>query len=432
MSTDKDMFIINKIFPNAKDIFTISGKPISEIKNDCLFVFDTNSLIIPYTTSSQSLDEIKRVYTKIIQENRLFIPGQVAREFARTRPDKIKEVFQQLTRNRSKIQQLSIGKYPLLSGLKEYDELFVKQEEINAKLKEYTKQLGSIIDHVKGWFWNDPVSSLYTSLFKDDVVVDLEFDESKLKTDLDYRYEKKIAPGYEDRSKGDGGIGDLLIWYTILDLAEKHKKSIIFVSGDKKKDWFYQTENQALYPKFELITEFRSKAPGELFSIIKLSEFLELFDASEEVVEEVESEENYININYFYSTREENYVSHIHDWIIKNITGFNVLTHESGFPEILLVENTGVRKIAAEIVIWREISPFLMSLNYSLQKFIPMAVENNYNKLIIFVIVKPMLIMPSVIDEIKNLLQNFESDELEIEIILGRIVESNFVVTVVI
>jgi hypothetical protein len=129
---------------------------------------------------------------------------------------------------------------------------------------------------------------------------------------------------------------------------------------------------------------------------------------------------------------EENYVSHIHDWIIKNIRGFNVLTYESGFPEIVLVENNGVKRIAAEIIIWREISPFLMSLNNSLQKFIPMAVENNYNKLIIFVIVKPMLIMPSVIDEIKNFKQNFESDELEIEIILGRIVESNFEVTVVI
>jgi len=259
MSSDKDIFIINKIFPNAKDIFAVSGRPTSEIKNDCLFVFDTNSLILPYTTSSESLDEIKKVYTKIINEKRLFIPGQVAREFARIRPEKIKEVFQQLTKSRNSIPLLGIGKYPLLNGIKEYDDLFEKESELNALVKNYAKQLGKIIEHVKEWSWNDPVSQLYKSLFNDEVIYDIELDEEKIKEQLDYRYENKIPPGYEDKNKGDSGVGDLLIWFTILELAEKHKKDIVFISGDEKKDWFYQVDKQSLYPKFELVTEFRTK-----------------------------------------------------------------------------------------------------------------------------------------------------------------------------
>lgn len=291
MSSDKDMFIINKIFPNAKDIFTVSGRPTSEIKNDCLFVFDTNSLILPYTTSSESLDEIKKVYAKIIQEKRLFIPGQVAREFARIRPEKIKEVFQQLTKSRNSIPVLRIGKYPLLDGIKEYDDLFAKEKEINSLVKDYAKQLGKVIDHVKEWSWNDPVSQLYKSLFNDEVIYDIELDEEKIKEQLNYRYENKIPPGYEDRNKGDGGIGDLLIWFTILDLAEKNKKDIVFISGDEKKDWFYQVDKQNLYPKFELTAEFRCKAPDKTFSIIKLSELLELYGADENIVKELEEQE---------------------------------------------------------------------------------------------------------------------------------------------
>ncbi|WP_343659917.1 PIN domain-containing protein [Chryseobacterium sp.] len=311
MSSGKDMFIINKIFPNAKDIFAVSGRPISEIKNDCLFVFDTNSLILPYTTSSESLDEIKKVYTKIINEKRFFIPGQVAREFARIRPEKIKEVFQQLTKSRNSIPALGIGKYPLLEGIKDYDELSKKEKEINSLVKDYAKQLGKLIEHVKEWSWNDPVSQLYKSLFNDDVIYDIELDEEKIKEQLDYRYENKIPPGYEDRNKDDGGIGDLLIWFTILELAEKYKKDIVFISGDEKKDWFYQVDKQSLYPKFELITEFRGKAPDRTFSIIKLSELLELYGVNEKVIKELEEQEVVKIFEY-----GNNVVDAVKNWIL--------------------------------------------------------------------------------------------------------------------
>lgn len=66
-------------------------KSVEQVKNKCLFVLDTNALLLPYTTSSKSIDEIKKVYAKLIKEKRLFIPGQVAREFAKNRPEKIKD-----------------------------------------------------------------------------------------------------------------------------------------------------------------------------------------------------------------------------------------------------------------------------------------------------------------------------------------------------
>ncbi|MFL9835831.1 PIN domain-containing protein [Chryseobacterium terrae] len=430
MSGDKDMFIINKIFPNAKDIFTVSGRPISEIKNDCLFVFDTNSLILPYTTSSESLDELKKVYTKIIQEKRFFIPGQVAREFARIRPEKIKEVFQQLTKSRNSIPVLGIGKYPLLNGITEYDELFDKEKEINSLVKEYSKQLGKVIEHVKEWSWNDPVSQLYKSLFNDEVIYDIELNEEKIKKELDYRYENKIPPGYEDKNKGDGGIGDLLIWFTILELAEKNKKDIVFISGDEKKDWFYQVDKQSLYPKFELTAEFRGKAPGKTFSIIKLSELLELFGADEKVIEEVESEEN--TINYFYSAHEEKSTSYIDDWIIKNIKGFHILRYEGGFPEIVLVDSENIdKRIAVEIMNFREVSVFLSNLTSFLENNISKAIEDDCSKLIIFVVVKPQLIA-NVSGALKKIKQNFKSDELEIEFIFGRVINNSFTTILVV
>jgi hypothetical protein len=38
------------------------------------------------------------------------------------------------------------------------------------------------------------------------------------------RYKNKVPPGYKDASKDDGGIGDFLIWKTLLLLGEREKK----------------------------------------------------------------------------------------------------------------------------------------------------------------------------------------------------------------
>ena len=80
-----DIFVMNFVYPDATELFTFRLKPIEEIEGDCIFVLDTNALLVPYATSQESLDVIKPTYERLIGENRLFIPGQVAREFVKNR-----------------------------------------------------------------------------------------------------------------------------------------------------------------------------------------------------------------------------------------------------------------------------------------------------------------------------------------------------------
>ena len=110
-----DVFINKSIYPDAEEIFRMELQPIEEIKDDCVFVVDTNVLLVPYIASSESLEQIRVVYSTLIQAQRLVIPGQVAREFARNRPEKIKDLFQQLNEEKSKIHKLDTGRYPLLA-----------------------------------------------------------------------------------------------------------------------------------------------------------------------------------------------------------------------------------------------------------------------------------------------------------------------------
>jgi predicted transcriptional regulator with HTH domain len=186
---------------------------------------------------------------------------------------------------------LGLGNYPLLDSVNEYQKAHELEKQLNDSIREYNSTIAKILDVIGDWYWNDPVSELYGDLFAVDVVLDPAFNNEEIKERLDKDIFYKLPPGYKDARKDDEGIGDLLIWQTILEVAKTHKKSVIFVSLDKKPDWWSQSEGRPLYPRYELIDEFRRASQGNSFHIIKFSSFLNLYGATEEVVEEVRKEE---------------------------------------------------------------------------------------------------------------------------------------------
>ncbi len=288
---DFDIFIANSVYPDATKIFDFTVSSIEEIKKDCIFVIDTNALLLPYTTSSDSLKEIKKVYEQLIKENRLIIPGQVAREFAKNRPEKLKQIFQTLNSKQSKLPTITLGDYPLLKELSEYTTLKETEKQINDLIKDYRKKILEVRDQVKNWNWDDPISIAYKDIFKGNIIYDFKIDKEKIRNDLSWRYLHNIPPGYKDEiTKEDEGIGDLLIWFTILEIGKK-EKNVIFVSADEKNDWRYKSDNDTLYPRFELITEFQRESKNKSFHIIKLAELLKLFNVDEKITKEIESKE---------------------------------------------------------------------------------------------------------------------------------------------
>ncbi|MBP7999231.1 MAG: DUF4935 domain-containing protein [Chloroflexi bacterium] len=285
-----DIFIANRIYPDAQGLFAIKIKAIESIKSTCLIVVDTNVLLLPYSTGPESIQRIGDTYRQLVELGQLIVPGQVAREFAKNRATKLTELFQQIVR-KGNVSDLQKGKYPLLESVKEYQDLLKIEQEIDKKLVDYRKALGRLKDHIRAWAWDDPVSLLYSELFNENVVFDPDFDQKQILQDLNLRQKHKIPPGFKDADKDDRGVGDILIWYTILKLGQERKSNVLFVTGDEKTDWFYQSEKQALYPRFELIDEFRRESGGYSFYIASFSEFLKLYGASSAVVQEVRQQE---------------------------------------------------------------------------------------------------------------------------------------------
>ncbi|MCY0997918.1 PIN domain-containing protein [Myxococcus sp. MISCRS1] len=288
-SPGSEMLILNSVYRHPESIFSFRPRPLQEIKPSAIVVLDTNVLLVPFKTGKDSLVQIRKVYEALISEKRLVIPGQVAREFARNRSDRLKELYQQINRRRLVLPEAA---YPLLENSPQYREMKRLEVDLLVKLREHAQAVDLLLEEIKGWHWNDPVSALYQDLFGAGVVLESSNrSEREVAVEVERRYAHDLPPGYKDKNKADRGVGDYLIWSTILEVGRARGVDTIFVSADRKSDWWIQSEGSPLYPRFELIEEYRHATDGKNIHIIDFATLLRMFGATKEVVAEVQSKE---------------------------------------------------------------------------------------------------------------------------------------------
>ncbi|SUU24462.1 PIN domain-containing protein [Acinetobacter haemolyticus] len=287
-----NFFTLKDIYPESSTALFFELKKIDEIKNDALILLDTNILLLPYKTNSESLNAIRQVYSQLISTDQLYVPAHTIREFLKNRPDKLSEIVEALNKKSSSSFQY-VDNYPVLTNLEEYSELAALGVELKARIKEYQDKIRSIMSTIQSWTWDDSVSLVYKELFVDRIL-DGNIEMSDLERELEKRNTLSQPPGFKDKGKDLNASGDLIIWKEILKCAQEKGKDVIFISADEKNDWWHKSNKEGLYPRFELIDEFRRVTAGKSFHIISLSKLLKIFDASANVIQSVEETENNI------------------------------------------------------------------------------------------------------------------------------------------
>lgn len=293
-------------FPDAKSIFNSETREPRHIIDDCLVVVDTNVLLAPYSTGSKGISELKKVYTTLARENRLLVPAHVAKEFAKNRSDKIRNIHQRLQRRKSEKPSLvkSQGDDPVVRELEGYNDLEESTEAVREAWNKYNQALESLIDQVRAWNWNDPVTKMYSNIFKDNIIVELNETEVEVKEEYSRRVKHKVPPGYKDSGKDDNREGDLIVWLTLLQVAASKGLSAVFVTDDSKSDWWVGSEGVVLCPRFELVNEFTRRVDGASFHILQIGEFLRLFGVEEDVVEDLEKDTGFESVSRNVFTKE--------------------------------------------------------------------------------------------------------------------------------
>ena len=279
------------IFTNPAKIFEQSYKTLEQLKQTCLFMVDTNVLLLPYTIGSKELNEIERVYKYLLDDNRLFLSAQVVKEFAKNRPKKLEEMFQSISNYLSRIPNMNMPRYPMLGNLPEYLKINEIQDDCNKTIKEYKSEIQKVMSYIQSLNWNDPVSTIYSTLFKSNCVIDNSWQFDVIDKELERRLKFNLPPAYKDKGKQDKGIGDYIIWKDIIKLGKDKNQDVVFVTGDEKADWFHQSMGTKIYPRFELVHEYKELTEGKDVHLISLAELVELFGSDTATIETIRSAE---------------------------------------------------------------------------------------------------------------------------------------------
>lgn len=283
-------FSKREIYPSPIQSFGFSLESIESIKDSALIILDANVLLLPFTTNVKNVEAIKVVYQHLVQSDQIFLPAQSVREYLDNRSTKLADINEALQKKSNQSFNF-VGCHPLLESLEEYKAVLELEAGLKESIKGYQNKIRETLKAVQAWGWNDPVSKMYQEVLSERVLSDANLDKAVIAKDLERRNTLKIPPGYKDQTKDQNQAGDLLIWHEILNLALSKEQHVIFVSGDEKADWWHQSGKSPLYPRFELVDEFREKTSGKSFHIVSLSRLLEIFETNKDVVESVKTSE---------------------------------------------------------------------------------------------------------------------------------------------
>lgn len=291
---NSDPFKLEGIFEDATQIF----KPnrVTKASNpDVIIAVDTNVLLLPYTIRKDGLPKLQEFYQDLRAAGRLYLPARVAREFIVHRDKKLAELLKMITDVRSRINIGETKISPILEGVEGSEAMALASKALAEAKNQYTRALAVVEEKIQSWSGDDPVTSVYNSVFDDTNIVSPVQENEEILAEWQLRFRRRIPPGYKDGSKGDTGIGDFLVWKALLALGAEQKKDLIFVTGEEKADWFVRVNGAGAYPRPELVAEYRKHSGGKGLRLVEFHDVLREMDVAQEVVLEIEKAETTAN-----------------------------------------------------------------------------------------------------------------------------------------
>jgi rRNA-processing protein FCF1 len=282
---------LEQIYPNALDALNFKLKHLHEIIENCLFVVDTNTLLLPYDTETKSLAEIKRIYERLTLNKRLYVPEHVLREFMINRSEKHTQLYEALHKAHSQGKGFKPTHVAAFEDDADYKNLKEIEEKIEAQFKERQASLERLKTKASRWYVSDPIQDVYREVFKEAQIIRPNKTYQEIMEELERRNSQKIPPGFSDKNKPLNPEGDLIIWLSMLELGKTKNADVIFISNDTKRDWWVTSGNDLLYPRLELLQEYHREISGKNFLALSLSELLKMFGVNSEIVNDVKSSE---------------------------------------------------------------------------------------------------------------------------------------------
>jgi len=250
-----------------------------ELWDNCIFVLDANVLLNLYRYSDATSTELLQVLSSLA--GRLWVPHQVTLEYLSNRltviGDQLK-VYDDASKAIGALKQSleSQNQAPFVSEglLAETVALFAKLDaELMGNKQRHDLRITD--DEIKNKLEVLLEGKVGVGYSKEQLELIIENGKS--------RYDEKIPPGYQDIKKGGDSplfserckpYGDYIVWLQILDKAKELSKSVLFITGDTKDDWWEKFRGKTIGPRPQLTQEFQDTV-GDLFYMYTPDRFLE-------------------------------------------------------------------------------------------------------------------------------------------------------------
>lgn len=272
---------MRQIFP---EWYAPSEVELGSLLETATIALDANVLLDLYRVSTSQRDQILDLLNQENVQPRVWMPYQAALEYQRSRLKVAREHEGHYRTVQKSITELPKTLHTAVDALRDdavRAELHEKIEEVLGPVHEPLRAAVSTLESANviaadGIYSIDPIRDrIDTVLSEADQVGPQPSDETiaQRKSQMELRYAAKVPPGYAD--KKDDPSGDLLIWFEVLERAERRPDhSLIFITSDAKPDWYLRANGQTLGPRVELIAEYRAKATTGTYHQMTLKSFL--------------------------------------------------------------------------------------------------------------------------------------------------------------
>ena len=262
--------VIDKTFDeHVREIATLASDP------QTLIFLDTNILSYLYKLHEAARREFFVWTDTAVAANRLIVPAWAASEYLSRVTSKTLDSYTPKSKEASQATKL-------LNGLFEAASLFVDDASLRrighpSDRAAFITGFRTAIDALA------PFTRVFSQDFDSGVVhqqIEAHLSPAILDSDLSAlcaratqegagRFEHRLPPGFRDEDKSENRLGDLIIWFEILEKSASSAGTfpkVLFISRDEKSDWVYAPKM-----RMELVRSSR-KAVGNSRPEIKLAD----------------------------------------------------------------------------------------------------------------------------------------------------------------
>jgi len=267
---------------------------LQRLWDEATFSFDANVLLNLYRVDKETTEDYFKIFRAL--GDRIFLPHEAAHQFFRNRRGVIRTEQNSFSRAKEEVEKW-VERRKVFNNIKnqlrggdigqivedEIESVFEDREDYNEEVEAVKEDLMERIENLEERF--TPTGTTRANAEEDEILEGLiEIFEGKtggeLNKDLDElkkaarkRYDRKKPPGYEDYDGEEelsrGECEDFLVWQQLLEFAEREDEDVVFITGEKKRDWWEKDDDHNLIrPKHELLREFSRETEQSFWMLL--------------------------------------------------------------------------------------------------------------------------------------------------------------------